>query len=308
MSKVTIDLCDNDPNELALVADMIMALANYRAGADDPALHEAGETLQEAAACIFGGEPDGEVPIEHIEPDGEVPAQQPTPTPRRRRKKSGLVNPADLDPSKEPPLPLTATAAGTQLSNDAQAVAAAVTGGIVLLDSSGTPKASYATLELAANALIEILKAAPSKDSLDNLLTVNSSTLGRLGKEGDRVIEAYGDLTAKLKTAAAPVVAPQPVELHRLDKLLEEIGDSTKPSSPAAAAPAPAIVGPMPEGDKLVQACGDLLQVYARDKGAGFVGALNLLTKEFGVDNIKKIAADKLPTLYTRLAELVQAP
>ena len=98
------------------------------------------------------------------------------------------------------------------------------------------------------------------------------------------------------------------LNLISVDNLLEEIGDSTKPPSPAEVATAPVVVGPMPEGDKLVQACGDLLQAYARDKGAGFVGALNLLTKEFGVDNIKKIEAATLPALYNRLAELVQAP
>jgi hypothetical protein len=301
MSKVTINLNDEDPNEMLLMADVLVALANYRAGGDDPADREEGE--EEVAQIIAAGV---------SETSGAAPVEQPsTPPKRKRRTKAEMAAAAvaDVNPDKEPPLPLTATAAGTPLKDDAQAVAAAVTGEIVLLDSSGTPKAAYATAELAANALIEILKAAPSKDSLDNLLTVNSSTLGKLGKESDRVIAAYGDLTAKLKIEAAPPApAALTTKVPELDKLLTEIGDSTKPPSPAAAATAPVVVGPMPDGEKLVQACGDLLQAYARDKGAGFVGALNLLTKEFGVDNIKKIAADKLPTLYKRLAELVQAP
>jgi phage shock protein A len=301
VSKVTIDIYDEDPNEIALIGDMMHALAAYRANLDEEPI---------------GVEEDGTLPpaeqagVEVLEAERQAANPTPTPQKRKRRTRAEMAAAvADVNPDKEPPLPLTATAAGTPLKDDAQAVAAAITGEIVLLDSSGTPKAAYGSPELAANALIEILKAAPSKDSLDNLLTVNSSTLGKLGKESDRVIAAYGDLTAKLKTEAAPP-APAAVttKVPELDKLLTEIGDSTKPPSPAAPGPLPVIVGPMPPAEQLVQACGDLLQAYARDKGAGFVGALNLLTKEFGVDNIKKIAADKLPALYKRLAELVQAP
>ena len=297
MSSFTIDLDDNDPNECLLAADMLAAFARYRHGEHEDGDDEAAGTT---AAEIHGA-------FEAAIP--ERPGPEPVVAPqKRRRRKKGTVDPTTLNPDLEPPLPLTSTAAGKPLADDAQAVAAAVIGEIVILDSSGTPKASYATPELAASALIEILKAAPNGASLDNLLTVNSSTLGKLGKESDRVIAAYGDLTAKLKTAAATVAAPQPVDKSPVDNLLEEIGDSTKPPSPAEVATAPVVVGPMPEGDKLVQACGDLLQAYARDKGAGFVGALNLLTKEFGVDNIKKIEAATLPALYNRLAELVQAP
>ena len=302
MSKVTIDLNDDDPAEMALMGDVLEALATYRRDRDDPTKREEGE--EEA---LPGGAPETVIPAaEGLKPGDTLVVAATTSQKRKRRTKAEML--ADVNPDKEPPLPLTATATGTPLADDAQAVAAAVIGEIVILDSSGTPKASYPTPEKAAEALIEILKAAPSKDSLDNLLTVNSSTLGRLGKESDRVIAAYGDLTAKLKTATVTVVAPQPVAENSVDKLLQEIGDSTKPPSAAAPGPLPVIVGPMPPADKLVQSCGDLLQAYARDKGAGFVGALNLLTKEFGVDNIKKIDADKLPALYNRLAELVQAP
>jgi len=301
VSKVTIDIYDEDPNEIALVGDMMHALAAYRASLDEePISVEEDGTLPPAE----------QAGVEVLEAERQAANPAPISQKRKRRTKAEMAAAvADVNPDKEPPLPLTATATGTPLKDDAQAVAAAVTGEIVLLDSSGTPKASYATPELAANALIEILKAAPSKESLDNLLTVNSSALGKLEKESDRVVAAYGDLTAKLKIEAAPP-APAAVttKVPELDKLLTEIGDSTKPPSPTAAATAPIAVGPMPPADQLVQACGDLLQAYARDKGAGFVGALNLLTKEFGVDNIKKIAADKLPTLYTRLAGLVQAP
>jgi len=303
VSKVTIDLNDDDPAEMALMGDVLEALATYRRDRDDPTKREEGE--EEA---LPGGAPETVIPAAEGLKPGDTLVVAATTSQKRRRRKKGTVDPTTLNPDLEPPLPLTSTAAGKPLADDAQAVAAAVIGEIVILDSSGTPKASYPTPEKAAEALIEILKAAPSKDSLDNLLTVNSSTLGRLGKESDRVIAAYGDLTAKLKTATVTVVAPQPVAENSVDKLLQEIGDSTKPPSAAAPGPLPVIVGPMPPADKLVQSCGDLLQAYARDKGAGFVGALNLLTKEFGVDNIKKIDADKLPALYNRLAELVQAP
>lgn len=178
---------------------------------------------------------------------------------------------------------------------------ATLVGGIDLFKSDASPAETLATSAEAAKKLVEILKAAPDRASLDNILTVNARAMQMMEeKDSGSVTRAYSDMTSKF--AAAPAQQgpkPEPKaetpkaeekkepETNSLDDLMGEVGEDTPKGLPA---------------DPKV------LKEEVRDLVKGHIAKIGMVKgKEWMTpygETFSKIPVDKYPQIWVELSQL----
>ena len=218
MTRINLDFDENStPSALRVSArflnEMAAVMENGTMDWDDPGADPDENPADQAPECPHDHTPNAET-VAALEESAAGAAD--TAPKRKRRTKAEIAADEAAKASGggvADPAPSTALAQGAAIDPTTPVLK----GAILIRDSSGNPKVRYDDPAIAAQALIEVINAAPTVASLNNILGVNGDAISAIGVElSNKVVEAYGNRSEYLKAplaeplAETPAAAPAP--------------------------------------------------------------------------------------------------